>query len=282
LNITEDETYAQSWRDVMKRLVNCRSFELYYSTYTTPCPDSDGITLDWASGFILEAICTEQIPMENFSIEIMKYRDRWEHYNLEQFGIATFGIPAFSRLKVLSFVIPDAETETINWMAKMIQGAKSLRKLEILFNWKCESTSLFSQLSSVGCLPELQELTFSRMSFDSSAALGIFLYNIRKALRSVTFSTVALEAWGWRSILRELGRGLYQLDSLVLNRVLEPNAFVSFRKIPEYALEISCLDKRLYRPFPLCLAERDDVGFSYSGPDLKQVVRKVAALVEVP
>ncbi|KAJ5199691.1 hypothetical protein N7491_009511 [Penicillium cf. griseofulvum] len=281
LNITPNETYVQSWRDVMKRLVNCRSFELYYSTYTTPCPDSDGITLDWASGFILEAICTEQIPMEKFSIEIMKYRDRWDHYNIAQFGIATFGIPAFSHLKELSLVIPDAKTETINWMAKTIQGAKALRKLEILFNWGCKSTSLLSQLSSVGCLPELQELTFSRMSFDSSAALGIFLYNIRNSLRSVTFSTVELEDGGWRSILRELG-GVYQLDSLVLHRVLEPNVFVSFRKIPEYALETRYLDKRLYRPFQSCLFDRDDVAFSYSGPDLNQVVRKVAALVEVP
>ncbi|KAJ5496461.1 hypothetical protein N7463_008448 [Penicillium fimorum] len=140
---------------------------------------------------------------------------------MTQFGLATFGIPAFSQLKELSLAMPDAETETISWMAKTIQGAKSLRKLEILFNWNCKSTLLLSQLSSVGCLPELQELTFSRMSFDSSAALGMFLYNIRLSLRSITFSVVELELGGWRSILRELSGGVYRLDSLVLHRVLE-------------------------------------------------------------
>ncbi|KAJ5355884.1 hypothetical protein N7517_010493 [Penicillium concentricum] len=279
---TSSETYIQSWHDVMKRLGNCRSFELHYSTYTTPHPDGDGITLDEATGLVLEAISTEHMPMESFSIEIMKYRDRNHQFNVTQFGIATFGIPAFSQLKELSFVIPDAETKTINWMAKTIQGAKSLRKLEILFNWNCKSTSLLSQLSSVGCLPELQELTFSRMSFDSSAALGMFLRNIRKSLRSITLSVVELELGGWRSILRELSGGVYQLDSLILHRVVESQKFVSFRRTLEYALAVRPLDRRLFHPGQLCFSEREDVLFTYSGPNLNQVVRRVAALVELP
>ncbi|OQE44152.1 hypothetical protein PENCOP_c002G04782 [Penicillium coprophilum] len=281
-DITSKEAYTQSWRDVMRRLVNCRSFELQYSTYTTPHPDGDGIVLDEATGLVLDAISTEQIPMESFSIEILNYRDRTRQDNPTQFGIATFGIPTFSQLKELSLMIPDAEPKTINWMAKTIQSTRSLRKLGILFNWNCKSTSLLSQLSSVGCLPELQDLTFSRMSFESSAALGMFLYNIRNSLRSITFARVELEAGGWRSLLHGLSGGVYLLDRLVLHRVLEPNMFVSFRNVPEYALKNMSIDRRLLRTYQMCYFDRMDVGFSYSGSNFNDVVRRVAALAESP
>ncbi|KAJ5807393.1 hypothetical protein N7447_010849 [Penicillium robsamsonii] len=277
---TSNETYIQSWHDVIKRLVNCRSFELHYLTYTTLHPDGDGITLDAATGFLLETISTTNIPMESFSIDVMRYRDRRQQENITQFGLATFRIPAFSQLKELSLAMPDAETETINWMAKTIQGAKSLRKLGILFSWNCKSTSLLSQLSSVGCLPELQELTFSRMSIDSSAALGMFLYNIRKSLRSVIFSVVQLEPRGWRSILRELSGDVYRLNSLILLRVVESQRLVSFRRILHYALAVRPLDRRLFHPGQLCFSEREDVVFTYSGPDFNQIIRRVADLIE--
>ncbi|CAG8897724.1 unnamed protein product [Penicillium egyptiacum] len=277
-DITSKGTYIQAWRDVMKRLVNCQSFEMRNSTYTTPKIGDDGITLDEATGLILEAIATEHIPMGSFSIDIIKYRSRDHHDNLTQFGITTFGIPAFSNLKELSLAVPDAESGTIDWMAKMIQCAKSLRKLTIIFSFNCESTSLLSQLSSVGCLPELEELTFSRMSFYSSAALTIFLYSIQDSLRRVTFSFVQLEFGGWRSILRELAGGVYQLDSVNLHRVLEVDKFLSFRRIPGYQIAENAVDKRIYRPFPL---RAEDVSFSCSGPALQQVLQKAADLAEV-
>ncbi|CAI7611303.1 unnamed protein product [Penicillium glandicola] len=278
---TLNEASIQAWRDVMKRLVNCRSFEVRNSTYTTPHCGSDGITFDEATGLVLKAIATGSIPMESFSIDIAKYRSRPHQDSLTQFTITTFGITAFSHLKELSLVIPDAEAETIGWMAKLIQCAKSLRKLTILFGWKCESTSLLSQISSVGCLPELQELTFSRMSIQSSAALGMFLYSIRNSLRAATFSFVQLEDGGWRSILRELGGGGYRLDSLILHRILELDKFLSFGKIPEYPLAERSLDRKLYRPLQFCFVRQQDVGFSYSGPDLWRVVQRVAALIEL-
>ena len=279
-DITSKGTYIQAWRDVMKRLVNCHSFELRNSTYATPKTSGDGISLDEATGLILAAIATEHILMETFSIDIMKSRSRAHQDNLTQFGISTFGIPAFSRLKELSLAMPDAESGTIDWMAKTIQCAKSLKKLTILFSYKCESTSLFSQLSSVGCLPELEELTFSRMSLESSAALAIFLYSIQ-SLRRVTFSFVQLEFEGWRSILRELGGGVYQLDSVNLHSVLEVDKPLSFRRIPEYQPAWTSLDKRLYRPFQLGFVDRQDLNFSYSGPYLQQVLQKVATFAEL-
>ncbi|KAJ5951875.1 uncharacterized protein N7479_010288 [Penicillium vulpinum] len=278
---TTNEVHIQAWCNVLKRLVNCQSVELHYSAYTTTYSGGDGITLDETTGLVLKAIATEHIPKEFFSLEIMKYRDRHLKDSLPQFPLTTLDIPAFSHLKELTLAIPDANTETINWMAKMIQGAKSLKKLAIIFNWACKSTSLLSQISSVGCLPELQEVTFSRMTFGSSAALGIFLYNIRDSVRSLTFSTVQVEIGGWRSILRELGGGMYQLDSLTLHRVMESEEFLSFRRIPEYALAEQSLDKRLYRPFSLCLFGRGDVSFSYSGPRFNQVMQKVVALAEL-
>ncbi|KAI2733462.1 hypothetical protein CBS147332_477 [Penicillium roqueforti] len=253
--------YIQAWCDVIKRLSNCRSFELHNLSYTTPYAYSHGITLDEATGLVLKAIANEQIPMEYFSISIVKSRTRVFQDKLTQFDIATFGIPAFSHLKELCFAIPDAETKTIHWMAKMIQCAKSLRKLTIIFNWKCESTFLLSQLSSAGCLPELQELTFSRMSFESSAALGIFLYSIQDSIRHVTFSFVQLELGGWRSILRELGGGSYQLDSVILHSVLEANGFLNFRKIPEYSLAEISLDKRLYH-YGVWYGENEEVALN--------------------
>jgi hypothetical protein len=280
-DITSKGTYIQAWRDVMKRLVNCQSFELRNSTYTTPKTGGDGITLDEATGLILEAIATEHIPMEFFSIDITKYRSRAHQDNLTQFGITTFGIPAFSHLRELSLAIPDAESGTIDWMAKTIQCAKSLKKLTILFSYKCESTSLLSQLSSVGCLPELEELTFSRMSLESSAALAIFLCSIQNSLRRVTFSFVQLEFGGWRSILRELGGGVYQLDSVNLHSVLEVDKLLSFRRILEYKTARMSLDKRLYRPFQLCFVDSEDLEFSYSGPALQQVLQKVATFAEL-
>lgn len=278
---TSKGTYIQAWRDVMKRLVNCRSFQLRNSAHTTPYLGDDAITLDEATGFVLEAIATEDIPIEYFSIDIMKFRSRAHEDNLTQYSITTFGIPAFTHLKELSLAIPDTLAKNIDWMAKMIQCAKSLRKLTILFTWRCESTSLLSQLSSVGCLPELEELTFSRMSFASSAALGIFLYSIRNSLRRVTFHFVQLEFGGWRSIIRELGGGVYQLDSVTLHGVLEVNKFLSFRRTPEYQLTEKSPDKRLYRPWQLCVACREDLSFTYSGPTLQQVLQKVAALAEL-
>ena len=279
---TLKEIYIQAWCDVIKCLFNCRSFELRNSIYTTPYAYSHGITLDEATGLVLKAIANEQIPMEYLSISIIKNRSRVFQDKLTQFDITTFGIPAFSHLKELCLAIPDAETKTIDWMAKMIQCTKSLKKLMILFNWKCESTSLLSQLSSVGCLPELQELTFSRMSFESSAALGIFLYSIRDSIRHVTFSFVQLEIGGWRSILRMLGGGSYQLDSVILHSVLEANRFLNFRRIPEYSIAEKSLDKRLYRPFQFCFVKSENTGFSYSGPALQKVLQRVAALAELP
>lgn len=281
---TSEGTAIQAWRDVVKRFSNCQSFKLRNSIYTTAHAGCDGITLDEATGVVLEAIATEHIRMESFSIDIIKNRRRRAHEHndsLTQFPIVNFGIPAFAHLKELSLALPDAERDTLHWMASMIQCAKSLRKLAILFSWKCEAAPLLAQISSVGCLPELQELTFSRMSFQSSAALGIFLYSITGSLRRATFSFVELDFGGWRSILRELGGGAYQLDSLVLHSVLEENKFLSFRKIPEYPLEKESLDKRLWRPFQFCFVDPKDKGFSCSGPALGQVLERVAALAEI-
>ncbi|KAK4865722.1 hypothetical protein LT330_009155 [Penicillium expansum] len=282
-DLKSEGTYIQAWRNVIKRLFNCRSFELRNSVYTKPDCGSDGITLDQATGLVLEAIATENIPMESFSIDIIKYRKRFhqDKDKLTQFAITTFGIPAFAHLKELCLALPDAERQTTDWMAKMIQCAKSLRKLTIIFSWRCEATSLLAQLSSVECLPEIEELTFSRMSFQSSAALGIFLYSIQSTLRRATFSFVKLEFGGWRSILRELSGDVYQLDSLTLHSVLEVNDFLSFRKIPEYPLVEESLDRRIYRPFQFCFFDPRDKGFSYSGPALQQVLQRAAALAEI-
>lgn len=276
-------TYIQAWRDVVKRFFNCQTFELRNSIYTTAHLGCDGITLDEATGVVLEAIATEHVRMESFSIDIIKNRRRAheDNDNLTLFPITNFGIPAFAHLKELSLALPDAERETLDWMASMIQCAKSLRKLAILFSWKCEAAPLLAQISSVGCLPELQELTFSRMSFQSSAALAIFLYSVTGSLRRATFSFVHLEFGGWRSILRELGGGAYQLDSLVLHSVIEQDKFLSFQKIPEYPLEKESLDKKLCRPFQFCFVDPKDKGFSYSGPALQQVLQRVAALAEI-
>ena len=276
-------TYIQAWRDVVKRFFNCQSFELRNSIYTTAHLGCDGITLDEATGVVLEAIATEHVRMESFSIDIIKNRRRAheDNDNLTLFPITNFGIPAFAHLKELSLALPDAERETLDWMASMIQCAKSLRKLAILFSWKCEAAPLLAQISSVGCLPELQELTFSRMSFQSSAALAIFLYSVTGSLRRATFSFVHLEFGGWRSILRELGGGAYQLDSLVLHSVIEQDKFLSFQKIPEYPLEKESLDKKLCRPFQFCFVDPKNKGFSYSGPALQQVLQRVAALAEI-
>ncbi|KGO78148.1 hypothetical protein PITC_034390 [Penicillium italicum] len=281
---TSEGTYIQAWRDVIKRLFNCQSFELRNSVHATPSAGSDGITLDEATGVVLEAIATERIPMESFSIDIIKYRKRahQDKDGLTQFAITAFGVPAFANLRELSLALPDAEHETIDWMAKMIQCAQSLRKLTIIFSWSCEATSLLAQISSVECLPELQELTFSRMSFQSSTALAIFLYSIQSTLRRATFSFVQLEFGGWRSILRELGGGVYRLDSVTLRCIQELDFFLSFRNLPEYPLAEESLDRRLCRPFQFCFVDPKDTGFTYSGPALQQVLQRVVALAELP
>ncbi|KAJ5607052.1 hypothetical protein N7537_003671 [Penicillium hordei] len=280
---TSEGTDIQAWRDVIKRFFNCQSFELRNSIYTTAHAGCDGISLDEATGAVLKAIATEHIRMESFSIDIIKNRRRAheDNDNLTQFPITYFGIPAFTHLKELSLALPDAERETLDWMASMIQCAKSLRKLAILFSWKCEAAPLLAQISSVGCLPALEELTFSRMTFQSSAALAIFLYSVTGSLRRATFSFVQLEFGGWRSILRELGGGAYKLDSLILHSVLEQNKFLSFRKIPEYPLAKESLDKKLCRPFQFSFVDPKDKGFSCSGPALQQVLQRVAALAEI-
>jgi hypothetical protein len=73
-------------------------------------------------------------------------------------GIARLSSLRWEKAGIPKAVIPNCVR--LSWWAR----AKSLKKLTILFSYKCESTSLLSQLSSVGCLPELEELTFSRMS----------------------------------------------------------------------------------------------------------------------
>lgn len=216
----------QQWQTVLSRLINCKGFEIRRD-HSFESSDPSSLRSSDAIRVVLSIISEASIPVSAFAIHFKpKGTIGNNHVEMECIGPLDLRKPEFTaawaRIQDLSLQYTmgsddaSAALQNADWTVELVQYATRLIKLDLNFDLGDQADSIIHRLSTLSSLYQLQELTLESFSLVSEEALPEFLSTVRKILRTVSFSFLALPGECWISILESLGSGFPSLKSINL------------------------------------------------------------------
>lgn len=160
---------VQQWTDVLRRLVNCTTFNLIRDSWSDKNEGLDHLTPTDTITVILNTIIAAGIPVREFLVDFKPANTtganeldvrRIHTPDLQKPGF----IAAWANLQALQLNFTMNPTIITDWVEPLVRHATGLRKLTIQFDLGFEANAIIERLLSIDTPSHLQELTLQSAS----------------------------------------------------------------------------------------------------------------------
>lgn len=273
----------QQWQDVLRRLVHCRSFQLYRNESYEIDNTGGLLTAGDALTLILGIIIEIQIPVVAFSVDfqhglavdfIHMGRNNTSAVRRPEFITTWSGVQELSLNPILQ------PATTADWVFQLVQHARSLRKLQIDFGLGDETASFMHRLSYAELPFHLQEVTLGSMSQISGESLAQslmrFLCRYCDSLRRIYLKAIFLEEGDCVAVLRCLRESEFSaLEEINIFHLRDGDKGLHFPGVSENPI----VDEEQGTEFTHFSVKkrggRRNIGVCYSGAKMDVVLRRL-------
>ncbi|KAJ5587011.1 uncharacterized protein N7459_002776 [Penicillium hispanicum] len=276
------EQSVQQWTEILRRLVNCTTFQLIRHGWSDKDEDLDRFTPTDAITMILHTVIEARIPVREFLVDFKHPNSTGANeLDVRRINVPDLQMPGFiaawANLQVLQLNFTMDPTMITDWVDPLVRHASSLRKLTIQFDLGSEAEAIIERLSSIDPPSQLQELTLQSASEISGGRLRDLLYRHRDSLRVLDIKFIRLKDSDWKSIFGALGE-FSLLESFNFSFLKEEH-YVHF-PIASENLVTDGATKFTFRPKRLG-GRSINTSVSCWGPSAKVTLQKLAESMEL-
>ncbi|KAJ5152746.1 uncharacterized protein N7482_009224 [Penicillium canariense] len=187
----------QQWTDVLRRLVNCTTFNLICDGWSDKNEGLDHLAPTDAITVILNTITEAGIPVRGFLVDFKPANSaganeldvrRINTPDLQEPGFIT----AWANLQALQLNFTMNSTMITDWVDSLVRHVNSLCKLTIQFDLWLEAEAIIERLSSIDAPSRLQELPLQSAAEINGERLSDLLCRYRDSIRVLNMQFILL------------------------------------------------------------------------------------------
>jgi hypothetical protein len=227
------QTGTQRLQDILTRLVNCKSFEIFRPCLKEGLPySSDSLAPADTLSIFLNVFAGAGLPVELFHVSfksccVGSWVDGNRLHMPEQ--LKSKFSTAWSHLLNLRLALSVEPDFIENWAAELVIQAPKLQKLSIDFESGNNARAMMHRMSSADSLPPLRQLELEN-GYISGDDLLAFLRHSRRSLQTLFLSHIYLRprTKRWNPIFASLRDEFSALQSITFPWIGDENQVLSF------------------------------------------------------